>query len=93
MRIHKCIDDALHLQVTRFIINTGLSYVDTSGCYNHPYKFIRSLAKAFEENGQLMPNHKGGVCYPVLQFSLHHQLNEVFQLPHLVCIGCASKAI
>jgi hypothetical protein len=26
-----------------------------------------SIARVFEENGQLVPKHKGGVCYPILQ--------------------------
>ena len=43
------------------------AYVDTSERYGYPYETIRSIAKAFEENDQLVPKHRGGVCYPILQ--------------------------
>ena len=33
----------------------------------YPYEFIKSLAKAFEENGQLVPKHRGDVRYPIVQ--------------------------
>ena len=35
--------------------------------YSCPYETIRNIARAFEENGQLLPKHIGGVCYQVLQ--------------------------
>ena len=50
-----------------FYFNEGLSCVDTSERYGYPYETIKSIAKAFEENGQLVPKHKGGVRYPILQ--------------------------
>ena len=61
------IDDALHLRSIHFIFNDGLSYVDTSKHYSYPYETIRSIARAFEDNGQLVSKHRGGVRYPILQ--------------------------
>ena len=50
---YDCVDDALQSQIIHFVFNEGLSYVDTSECYNYPYETIRSIIKNFEENDQL----------------------------------------
>ena len=49
------------------ILNEGLSYIDISECYCYPYKTIKSIARAFEGDDQLMPKHRGSVRYPILQ--------------------------
>ena len=61
------IDDALCSRIIHFIFNEGFSYADTNERYNYLYKTIKSIAKTFEANGQLVPKHRGGVCYPSLQ--------------------------
>ena len=37
----------------------------------HPYETIKIIARSFwkekKSKGQLMPKHRGGVCYPILQ--------------------------
>ena len=63
LRRYNCIDVALRSQIICSIFNEGLSYVDTSEHYGYPYKTIKNIAKAFEENGQLVPKHRGGFCY------------------------------
>ena len=35
--------------------------------YGYPYKIIRSIARAFEELGQLVSKHGGVVHCPILQ--------------------------
>jgi hypothetical protein len=40
--------------------------------YGYPYEIMRSIAGDFEENGQLVPKYRGGVCCPILQ-GVHNQ--------------------
>ena len=42
-------------------------YANTSEGYGYPYETTKSNAIAFEENGQLVPEPKGSVHYPMLQ--------------------------
>ena len=53
-------------KIIRFIFNAGLSCANTRKHYGN-HEVIRSITKDFEENGQLAPKHKGGVCYPILE--------------------------
>ena len=38
-----------------------------SECYGYPYETIRSIARAFEELGELVSNHRVVVRSPILQ--------------------------
>ena len=50
-----------------FVFTKGLLYADTSGHYGYLYETIMSIARAFEENSQVVPKHEGGVRYPILR--------------------------
>jgi hypothetical protein len=41
------------------IFNEGLSYVDIIKRYNYSYETNNIIAIASEENGQLVPKHRG----------------------------------
>ena len=49
------------------MFNDDLSYPNTSDHYGYPYKIVITIAKAFEENGQLIPKQSGGVHYLAFQ--------------------------
>lgn len=51
------IDDAIHSRIIHYIVNEGLFDADAHECYNYPYKTIKSIIRAFKENGQLMTKH------------------------------------
>jgi len=61
------IDEAFYLQFIHSILNENLSYDDISRYYGYPYKTIKSIARGFEENTDLVPKRRGGIRYPILQ--------------------------
>ena len=65
--IYNRTNDALCSRIIHSNFSEGLSCADTSKCYGYPYETIKSIAKAFEGNGQLVPKHRGNVHYPILQ--------------------------
>jgi len=48
------------------MFNEGLFYPNSSEHCGYPYETVITIAKAFEENGQLMPKQCGGVHYLAL---------------------------
>ena len=61
------IGDAHCSYIIHFIFDEGLPYVNTSEVYGYLYETIRNIAKASEENSQLVPKHRAGVRYSILQ--------------------------
>lgn len=61
------INDVLYSRIIHFLFYKDLSYANTNKRYGYSYKTMRSIVKVFEENGQLVPKSRSGVCYPILQ--------------------------
>ena len=66
-RRYNNIHDALCSRIIYFIVNKGLTCANTREHYGYPYETIKSIARAFKEIGQLVPNHRGNIHYPILQ--------------------------
>jgi hypothetical protein len=48
-------------------LEEGLSYANTSEYSGYLYKTIKCIVKVLKENVQFVPNHRGNVCYLILQ--------------------------